>query len=359
MSKLAIKSLSKSYGAFKVFDGLNLEAAAGEIVVIFGGSGTGKTILLRLIAGVEEPSSGTIAIDGHDVADIAPEHRGIGMAFQNFALFPHMSASENIATPLRAAGASESAVKAGVAKVAKLLKIDHVLNHAPRELSNGQKQRTALARALASEPRILLLDDPLRNVDAKLRFEMRLELPRLLRQTGATVLYVTQDYKEAMALGDRIAVLGGGGFIQTATPEDIYLKPANLSVARLFGDPSINTIDTTIKSETSKTSVSLGGVQIAIDNRYAALGGRNVTFAVRPEAVNISGTAGLVATVMAVTPLNERIVLLLRSDGGWEFLASLPSSAAHVPEPGTKLHATFAAAGTHLFDQHTGERLNG
>ena len=143
-----------------------------------------------------------------------PEHRNVGMAFQNFALFPHMSAFENIASPLRAAHAGEQAVKAGVGTVAKLLKIDHVLGHAPRELSNGQKQRTALARALAAEPRILLLDDPLRNVDAKLRFEMRLELPRLLRQTGATVLYVTQDYKEAMALADRIAVLADGKFVQ-------------------------------------------------------------------------------------------------------------------------------------------------
>ncbi len=243
MTQLSIKSLSKSYGAFKVFDGLNLEARAGEIVVIFGGSGTGKTILLRLIAGVEEPSAGMIEIGGHDVADIAPEHRGVGMAFQNFALFPHMSASENIATPLRAAGVDETKVTSGVSRVAKLLKIDHVLGHAPRELSNGQKQRTALARALAAEPKILLLDDPLRNVDAKLRFEMRLELPRLLRGSGATVLYVTQDYKEAMALADRIAVLAGGRFIQTAAPDEIYLRPATLGVARLFGDPSINTAE--------------------------------------------------------------------------------------------------------------------
>ena len=141
-----------------------------------------------------------------------------------------------------------SAVESGVSRVAKLLKIDHVLGHAPRELSNGQKQRTALARALAAEPRILLLDDPLRNVDAKLRFEMRLELPRLLRQSGATVLYVTQDYKEAMALGDRIAVLAEGKFVQVGTPEDIYLRPATLGVAKLFGDPSINTIETTVSA---------------------------------------------------------------------------------------------------------------
>jgi multiple sugar transport system ATP-binding protein len=359
MSQLAIKSLSKSYGAFKVFDGLDLEASAGEIVVIFGGSGTGKTILLRLIAGVEEPSAGLIEIGGHDVADIAPEHRGVGMAFQNFALFPHMSASENIATPLRAAGAEESKVRDGVARVAKLLKIDHVLGHAPRELSNGQKQRTALARALAAEPKILLLDDPLRNVDAKLRFEMRLELPRLLRESGATVLYVTQDYKEAMALADRIAVLAGGRFIQTATPEDIYLRPATLGVARLFGDPSINTAETKVSSGPSGVSVLLGGVSFGIDAAYMPHAGRDVTFGVRPEAVDVSGQTGIPATVMAVTPLNERVVLLLQSDSGWEFLASLPSSASNIPEPGNKVHAAFAAAGTHLFDRTTGERLHG
>ena len=359
MSQLAFSGLAKSYGAFKVFDGLNLSADAGEIVVIFGGSGTGKTILLRLIAGVEEPTGGVISINGHDVADIAPEHRGIGMAFQNFALFPHMSAAENIATPLRAAGASESAVSAGVAKVAKLLKIDHVLGHAPRELSNGQKQRTALARALAAEPKILLLDDPLRNVDAKLRFEMRLELPRLLRQTGATVLYVTQDYKEAMALADRIAVLGGGSFIQTATPEDIYLKPTTLSVARLFGDPAINTVPTRVEVQGRDVSVTIAGVRVNIDARYSGAAGRDVTFGVRPDAVDVAAAQGLAATVMAVTPLNERTVLLLQSDGGWEFLASLPSSATNVPEPGSKLHVSFAASGTHLFDGQTGERLHG
>jgi len=357
MSQLAIKSLAKSYGSFKVFDGLNLSAEAGEIVVIFGGSGTGKTILLRLIAGVEEPTGGAIEIGGHDVSDIAPEHRGVGMAFQNFALFPHMNASDNIATPLRAAGADESKVTAGVAKVAKLLKIDHVLNHSPRELSNGQKQRTALARALAASPKILLLDDPLRNVDAKLRFEMRLELPRLLRQSGATVLYVTQDYKEAMALADRIAVLANGQFVQTASPEDIYMRPATLGVARLFGDPSINTVETVIETD-GGTHVLLGGTRVAVADSYRGFGGREVIFGVRPEAVEI-GESGVEAEVMAVTPLNERTVLLLQNRNGWEFLASLPSTATGIPDAGAKVHARFGAAGTHIFDRQTGERLDG
>ena len=357
MSQLAIKNLSKAYGSFKVFDGLNLAAEAGEIVVIFGGSGTGKTILLRLIAGVEEPTAGAIEIGGHDVSDITPEHRGVGMAFQNFALFPHMNASENIATPLRAAGAAEDKVKAGVAKVAKLLKIDHVLNHSPRELSNGQKQRTALARALAASPQILLLDDPLRNVDAKLRFEMRLELPRLLRQSGATVLYVTQDYKEAMALADRIAVLAEGRFVQTATPEDIYMRPATLGVAKLFGDPSINTVDTVVEAQ-GGTHVLLGGTRVPIADGYRGFAGREVIFGVRPEAVEI-GATGVEAEVVAVTPLNERTVLLLQTPSGWEFLASLPSTATNIPQAGSRVRTSFGAAGTHIFDRQTGERLHG
>lgn len=357
MSQLAFNNLSKAFGSFKVFENLSLAAEAGEIVVIFGGSGTGKTFLLRLIAGVEEPTTGTIEIGGRDVTEVPPEKRNVGMAFQNFALFPHMSARDNIASPLRAAHADARTVETGVSRVAKLLKIDHVLGHAPRELSNGQKQRTALARALAAEPRILLLDDPLRNVDAKLRFEMRLELPRLLRQSGATVLYVTQDYKEAMALADRIAVLAEGRFVQVGTPEQIYMAPSTLGVAKLFGDPSINTLETTISPD--GTSVAVRGKDIPID-KAAKLGGREVIFGVRPEAITLSrDQAGLPATVMAVTPLNERVVLLLESDGGWEFLASLPSAAADIPEPDTRVSASFASEGVHLFDRATGERLDG
>lgn len=360
MTQLALKHLSKSFGAFKVLDDLSLDVKSGEIVVIFGGSGTGKTILLRLIAGVEEPSAGSIEIDGHDISDVAPEHRGVGMAFQNFALFPHMSAAENIATPLYAQAASAEGVKAGVDRVGKLLKISHVLGHAPRELSNGQKQRTALARALAAEPRILLLDDPLRNVDAKLRFEMRLELPRLLRQSGAAVLYVTQDYKEAMALADRIAVLARGGIIQNAAPAEIYKRPATLQVARLFGDPSINTAETMIAASNAGVSAQVGGAAVALPASLRKQAGRKIVLGVRPEAVILGKPAkGLTAEVTAVTPLNERIVLLLTASDGWEFLASVPSSATGLPAPGSRVGVSFAAIGTHVFDSESGGRIDG
>ena len=194
MANLEIRSVSKEFKTGKVLDRISLAADNGEIVAVFGPSGSGKTVLLRLIAGVEQPDEGTILLGGRDVTDRAPETRGVGMAFQNFALFPHMSAFDNVASALTAHKVPRDVIRAKVEKVAALLKIDHVLQHAPRELSNGQKQRTALARALVAEPKILLLDDPLRNVDAKLRYEMRLELPSLLKASGSTVLYVTQEY---------------------------------------------------------------------------------------------------------------------------------------------------------------------
>lgn len=356
MPHLELASVSKSFKTNKVLEDISLSADAGEIVVIFGPSGTGKTVLLRLIAGVEEPTAGAIRIDNQDMADVAPEHRDVGMAFQNFALFPHLNAFENIASPLRARSQGEADVKTGVARVAKLLKIDHVLGHAPRQLSNGQKQRTALARALASSPKLLLLDDPLRNVDAKLRFEMRLELPRLLRQAKSTVLYVTQDYKEAMALADRIAVLADGKFVQVATPEDIYRNPATVSVARLFGDPTINLAETTVGDD---GSIELAGARVTVDPAYRKWAGKKVTFGVRPEAVTVRQGAGLAAKVMAVTPLNERTVLLLQTASGVELLASLPSSSSAIPKAESDVTVGFDPKGTHLFDPATGVALKG
>jgi multiple sugar transport system ATP-binding protein len=175
MATLELKNIVKRYKGQAVLDDVTLKVADGETVVLFGPSGAGKTVLLRLIAGVIDPDEGAILIGGEDVTDVDAEYRGVGMAFQNFALFPHMSAFDNIATPLEARRQAPGAIKAGVESVAKLLKIDHVLSHKPRALSNGQKQRTALGRALAGSPPVLLLDDPLRNVDAKLRFEMRLD----------------------------------------------------------------------------------------------------------------------------------------------------------------------------------------
>ncbi len=355
---LELTDVIKTFKDEVVLDGISLKVATGETLVLFGPSGAGKTVLLRLIAGVIDPDEGTITIDGRDMDGVEPEERGIGMAFQNFALFPHMDAHANIASPLTARRETSAAIKHRVGDVAKLLKIDHVLGHKPKELSNGQKQRTALGRALAGEPKILLLDDPLRNVDAKLRFEMRLELPRLLSDQQATVIYVTQDYKEAMALGHRIAVMSAHGIRQIGTPEDIYLRPATIEIARLFGDPVINLLDVRPERGAAGVQVRLSGADVAIDPGFAGAIGRDCVLGVRPEAVRFveAGSPGAFPVqVEAETPLNEKSVTLCQTDGGREILVSRPSGTEG-PEMGIA-HVAVDTGTAMLFDRASEARI--
>src|SRR5882724_6084465 len=331
MARLEIKSVGKTFGPVRPADGLSLAVEPGEIVAVFGPSGSGKTVLLRMIAGMFEPDEGDILIGGRSIVGAAPERRGIGMAFQNFALFPHMTARANIASGLRTKAGDRSAGSSKVQAISRLLKIEHVLDHVPRELSNGQKQRTALARALIGDPEVLLLDDPLRNVDAKLRYEMRLELPSLLRRGAAAALYVTQDYREAMAIADRIAVLIDGRLVQVARPEDIYVRPASVAVARLFGDPSINLAEVAPVAEHGGLFADVSGTRVRLDSadrQPKDLGPCWV--GVRPDDLVISNAAGegaIPARIVAVTPMHEKAVLLLRFADGTEWLAALPPNA--------------------------------
>ena len=327
MAQIEIRGLCKSFKDDAVLKRLSLSIDKGEIVALFGPSGTGKTVLLRLLAGIHAPDAGTIALRGHDASGSPPERRGIGMAFQNFALFPHMSARDNIASALTARKADAAEIVRKVEAVAELLKIGHVLGHSPRELSNGQKQRTALARALVGDPDILLLDDPLRNVDAKLRYEMRLELPALLKRAGSTVLYVTQDFKEAMALGDRIAVLLDGEIraMRHTRARSMPSRPASVS-------RGCSAIPRSISSRSSRRLVD--GVPQVLSRRrrrsdfragYAAAAGGSYMLGLRPESLHlVDGQApGTIAVdVVAVTPLNEKSVLLLATQDGRELLAS-------------------------------------
>jgi multiple sugar transport system ATP-binding protein len=316
-------------------------------------------VLLRLVAGVEQPDAGRILLGGRDVTDQAPETRGVGMAFQNFALFPHMSAFDNIASALTAHKVPRDVIRTKVEKIATLLKIEHVLGHAPRELSNGQKQRTALARALVAEPKILLLDDPLRNVDAKLRYEMRLELPSLLKASGSTVLYVTQDYKEAMALGDRIGVLSDRDFAQIARPAEIYRWPATVSVASLFGDPTINLIPVEPVASSAGPKIGIGGVALSLPPGYAQMAGKACVLGSRAENIvveDVGTPESLPVEVVAVTPLNERTLLLLRTDDGREILAS-EAGTNEAPRRHGRAFARFDAEAVLLFDPASGRRI--
>ncbi len=284
------------------------------------------------------------------------------MAFQNFALYPHMDAFENIASPLRARKIPEEEIKTRVHDIASMLRIDHVLDHLPKQLSNGQKQRTSLARSLVHGPSVLMLDDPLRNVDAKIRYEMRLELPRVFRKFGSTVLYVTQDYKEALALGDRIGVLLDGKFEQVGTPEAIYRDPRDQKVASLFGDPPINLFPIQPKRGAGgEVQASIGGQPIGLGEARARLDGKPCVLGVRPEDVAFTFEQrpnGIAVDLAAVTPFNVRTVTLLKAADQTEILASRPedhalaSSRAH-----RKGWATIDFDRALFFDAKTGARL--
>lgn len=351
---IRIENLTKRYKTETVLDDISLEVPKGGTLALFGPSGAGKTVLLRCIAGAVEPEAGRVFLGGEDVTELPPEARGVGMAFQNFALFPHMSAEENIGSPLKAHRLTREAVRQGVDQVARLLKIDHVLSHAPKALSNGQKQRTALARALVAEPDILLLDDPLRNVDAKLRFEMRLELPRLLAGRGATVIYVTQDYKEAMALGQTIAVLDGGRIVQMGTPEDIYLRPATLAISRLFGDPGINLLDVTPEQDEAGVFVMLSDHKVRLAPGYDHAVGQPATVGLRPEALRFA-EQGIPVEIEAETPLNEKTITLTQTKRGREIFVSRP---AGTPGPARGLAQLEVEGGAAiLFDRATEARI--
>ena len=360
MSSLVLTHISKGFKAGKVLEDVSLDVNAGEIVAIVGPSGTGKTVLLRIIAGLQEPDGGSVTIDGVDMTEASPESRGVGMAFQNFALFPHFSTFDNIASPLAARDTPQGKLKEQVGAIARMLKIDHVLGHAPRELSNGQKQRTALARALVAQPKVLLLDDPLRNVDAKLRYEMRLELPRLLRTFNAAVIYVTQDYKEAMALGDHIAVLRNGRIEQWDSPTAVYREPVSIDVARLFGDPTINLLPCKLEMN-GAGSVTLFGRRIPVSGAYGHAAGRDLIAGLRPEHVVVTESETPDAAPFdldAVMPVNVRSVLYLRGAGGEELLATVgESEAARFGREHRKVWVRFAPESLLLFDAASGQRV--
>ncbi len=360
MAQLELDHVTQSFKTGKAVDDLTLKVEAGEIVAVFGPSGAGKTVLLRIVAGIHEPDSGEVRIGGRDVTQDSPEVRGVGMAFQNFALFPHMSAFDNVATGLTATERDRTIIKAKVDAVAKMLKISHVMEHRPKELSNGQKQRTALARALVAAPKILLLDDPLRNVDAKLRYEMRLELPNLLRRSGSAVLYVTQDYKEAMALADRIVVMVDGRVVQSAAPEVVYDEPANVAIARLFGDPTINLVDIAPARDAAGVAATIANSRVHLGQGFGHVAGNSCILGLRPEDLALADepTADSIPVdVMASTPLNERLVLLTKTLDGREILVS----AGEPPLGGRttgRAYLVFIPERILLFDAGSGARID-
>lgn len=283
MASVTVEDLAKRFGAVTALQPTSLSIEDGEFVVIVGASGCGKSTLLRLIAGLEEPSSGRITIDGRDVTHVVPADRGLAMVFQSYALYPHLTVAENIAFPLKVAKRPRAEIAARVNEVAKALELTPLLSRRPRALSGGQRQRVSIARAIVRRPRVLLLDEPLSNLDAELRVRMRHEFARLHAQLQATMIYVTHDQLEAMTLANRIVVMNAGRVEQVGPPLDLYDAPASLAVARAIGSPGMNLLAGRVTdTDADGTTVQLeGGAEVRAAVR--AEPGTSVTIGVRPE----------------------------------------------------------------------------
>ncbi|MET0440261.1 MAG: sn-glycerol-3-phosphate ABC transporter ATP-binding protein UgpC [Devosia sp.] len=282
MAKLELSGIKKSFGATEVLKGIDLTVEDGEFVAFVGPSGCGKSTLLRLICGLDEISAGGMAIDGEIVNDVPPAKRGIAMVFQSYALYPHMSVADNMGYALRLAGTNKDEIKKRVDAAAKVLRIDNYLDRKPRQLSGGQRQRVAIGRAIVREPRIFLFDEPLSNLDASLRVEMRIEIARMKDRLGTTMVYVTHDQIEAMTLADKIVVLNAGRVEQMGSPLDLYNKPQNRFVAGFIGSPKMNFLALGAPSANGRFNVPGGEVSVP-----GGLSGTPTSVGIRPEHLEL------------------------------------------------------------------------
>ena len=294
-------------GSLPALDGVSLSVARGEIVVIVGPSGCGKSTTLRLVAGLDEPDEGTIAIAGRPMSGVAPQDRDVAMVFQGYALYPQMTVQQILEFPLRMRRAAPSARSQAVREAAAMLRIGHLLDRRPAELSGGERQRVAMGRAIVRKPRVFLFDEPLSNLDASLRSELRSEIGRLVRRLGVTALYVTHDHVEAMTLGDRIAVMRAGRIVQVGTPRDVYERPATSFVGGFLGSPRMNLLPARVEGD----AVVAGPFRIARLASDLPLS-LPIEVGVRPEHVHCDSSEGEKGEVVAVEPLGHETHLLLR-----------------------------------------------
>ncbi|WP_127598258.1 sn-glycerol-3-phosphate ABC transporter ATP-binding protein UgpC [Nitratireductor alexandrii] len=344
MSTISLKSIRKSYGKTEVIHGIDAEIADGELIVIVGPSGCGKSTLLRMVAGLETVTSGEIAIDGKRVNELEPMDRNIAMVFQSYALYPHMSVFDNMAYGLKIAGRPKAEIAERVAKAAQMLQLEEFLQRKPRELSGGQRQRVAMGRAIVRKPAAFLFDEPLSNLDAKLRVQMRLEIKGLQRDLGVTSLYVTHDQVEAMTLADRMIVMNAGVAEQIGAPLDVYQDPETVFVGGFIGSPPMNFI-------TPRIFAGNGTALPAALTRAVGSGGEDMLIGLRPEhmALCAADEAMLEGTMRYVEPLGaETLVHVALGDGTQ--ITVRQEGIAEVPEAGAACPMRFDPAYLCLFD---------
>jgi multiple sugar transport system ATP-binding protein len=356
MASVTLSGLKKSFGAVHIIPDLDLRVADKEFVVLVGPSGCGKTTALRMIAGLEDSSGGSIRIGDRDVTALRPGLRNIAMVFQNYALYPHMTVAANIGYGMKARGESAAVIQAAVAKAARIVALDKLLDRRPKELSGGQRQRVAIARALVRDPDVFLFDEPLSNLDAKLRVEMRTEIRKLHRELQATMVYVTHDQVEAMTLADRVVVMNGGRVEQAADPMTLYARPANVFVAGFIGAPAMNFVEVTADQGPNGPQITLpgGGVLSPPDVFHQALvqrSGQPLILGIRPEHLTEATDSGALSmTVETIETLGAHR-LLIGTLANAPFTAQVSSDCTALE--GQKARVTLDPQQIHLFEAST------
>lgn len=357
MARVVFDRVQKRYTESVVIRELNLTIEDREFLVLVGPSGCGKSTALRMIAGLEEVSGGFLSIGDRVVNDVHPKHRDIAMVFQNYALYPHMSVFENMAFALKLRKVAKSEIETKVRAAARSLEIEHLLDRKPKALSGGQRQRVAIGRAIVREPKVFLMDEPLSNLDAKLRVSMRAEIKKLHRRLQTTFVYVTHDQTEAMTLGDRIAIMRGGDLQQCGTPHDVYTQPANLFVATFIGSPQMNLVEGTLTLDGDKSVVKGANFKFVLPHTASHRAG-DVMVGLRPEHLSIATSPdgdGLTATVEVIEPLGAEAYIYLKGPKG-DIVARVPEE--DTPTVGQSLTLAADPVKIHLFDPKTEARLS-
>ncbi len=359
MASVTFEGVSRTYqgNVEPAVASLDLDIKDGEFLVLVGPSGCGKSTTLRMLAGLEEVDEGRVLIGDRDVTGVAPKDRDIAMVFQNYALYPHMTVAENMGFALKIAGVDKTDRAARVLEVAKMLDLDELLDRKPKALSGGQRQRVAMGRAIVREPQVFLMDEPLSNLDAKLRVQTRTQIASLQRRLGVTTVYVTHDQTEALTMGDRIALLKDGKLQQVGTPRELYETPRNLFVAGFIGSPAMNLLPGTL----SDGRVGVGGYEVAISAAASAqTKGSSVMLGVRPEdlSIAVAGEPGIEVSIDLVEELGADGYLYGHIDqqGVQHEIVARVDGRQH-PSAGEKVVLVPNAAHAHVFDAHSGERL--